>query len=103
MALDPKFAAAYQQLGDIYRLQQKYSEAVPYYERVMELNPGLTSLTRFGLGEALLLTGRYQEAVPHLERYKQGNISEKSKRLVEKYLADCAYALSHSLFCTHKL
>lgn len=96
VALDPKFAAAYQQLGDIYRHQQKYSEAVPYYERVMELNPGLTPLTRFGLGEALLLTGRYQEAVPHLERYKQGNISEKSKRLVEKYLADCAYALSHS-------
>lgn len=95
VAEDSQFATAYQQLGDIYRLQQKYKEAVPHYQRVMELHPTLTPLTRFGLGEALLLTGKYQEAIPHLERYKQGNISDKSKRLVDKYLADCAYALSH--------
>lgn len=96
IALDPKFAAAYQQLGDIHRLQNQCREAVPYYLRVMEINPQLTPLTRFGLGEALLKIGKYQEAIPHLEQYKQGRISEKSKQLVEKYLADCDFALHHN-------
>src|SRR5690606_41991007 len=62
----------------------------------MEINPQLTPLTRFGLGEALLKIGKYQEAIPHLEQYKQGRISEKSKQLVEKYLADCDFALHHN-------
>lgn len=94
--LDPTFASAFQQLGDIYRLQRKYDQAVPHYQRVMELNPSLTPLTQFGLGESLLLTGQYELAIPHLERYLQGNISDKSKRLVEKYLEDCRYAIDHS-------
>lgn len=95
VSLDPNFAAAHQQLGDIFRLQQQFSEAIPHYLRVLDLNPSLTMLTRFGLGEVLLKTGQYQEAIPHLESYQQGNISDKSKRLVEKYLADCAFALGN--------
>ncbi|HMR20293.1 MAG TPA: tetratricopeptide repeat protein, partial [Sphingobacterium sp.] len=98
VTLDPSFAPAFQQLGDIYRLQRKYKQAIPLYLRVMELNPSLTLLTQFGLGESLLLTGHYEQAIPYLEQYRQSKISEKGKRLVEKYLADCTYAIQHASY-----
>ncbi len=90
---DPAFATAYQQLGDIHRKQQHFRQAVPCYEEVMHLNPTLTTLTLFGLGESLLHTGRYTEALPYLKRYREGNITEKTKNLVDKYIADCHFAL----------
>lgn len=96
IALDPSFAPAFQQLGDIHRLQHKYAQAVPYYQRVMTVAPSLTALTLFGLGESLLLTGRYEEAIPFLQQYGQGQISDKSRRLVQKYLADCAYSAHYT-------
>jgi outer membrane protein OmpA-like peptidoglycan-associated protein len=93
---DPSFASAFQQLGDVYRLQHKYAEAIPYYQKVMELAPSLTTLTLFGLGESLLFTGQYMAAIPYLEEYGQGRIGEKGKLTVAKYLADCKYAVAHS-------
>ncbi len=92
---DSSFATAYQQLGDIYRTQRLFDKAIPNYDRVLQLDPSLTPLTRFGLGEALLHTGSYSKAIPYLEQYSNGNIPEKSKRLVDKYLADCRFALGH--------
>ncbi len=91
---DYTFATAYQQLGDIYRKQQRFSNAIPHYQQVLRLNPGLTTLTIFGLGESLLRTGRYAEALPYLNQYRQIPLSEKSKRLTDKYIADCHFAMN---------
>ncbi len=65
---DPSFATAYQQLGDIYRSQRLFDKAIPNYDQVLRLDPNLTPLTKFGLGEALLHTGQYSDAIGYLEQ-----------------------------------
>jgi len=94
LSLDPGFAAAHQQLADVFRRQRRFEEAANHYTQVVELNPGLTPLTWFGLGESLLHTGRYPEAVPALERYLASpGLDARGQRLTEKYLADCRFAI----------
>ncbi|WP_246172474.1 OmpA family protein [Sphingobacterium hotanense] len=93
---DPTFATGFQTLGDIQRRLEQYEKAIAAYEQVLTLNPSLTGLTYFGLGEAYLGIGEYQQASKNLLSYKeQGNLSEKSQLLVDKYLADCAFSLQH--------
>lgn len=92
---DPNFATAYQQLADIYRKQEAYEKAVVAYQRVLALDPQLTSLSYFGLGESLLFTGQYQEALEKLEKYKTlGRLPAKSEMLTNKYIQDCLFSLA---------
>lgn len=92
---DPTFATAYQQLGDIYRKLRNYKKAIESYQSVIEHDPDLTPLTYFGLGESQLFLGQYTEALTNLEQYQRHTqLSGKSKLLVEKYKADCCYALN---------
>ncbi|MCT1523297.1 OmpA family protein [Sphingobacterium hotanense] len=93
---DPTFATGFQTLGDIQRRLEHYDKAIAAYEQVLTLNPSLTALTYFGLGEAYLGIGEYQQASEYLSSYKEkGKLSEKSQLLVDKYLADCAFSLQH--------
>ncbi|RQP19331.1 MAG: tetratricopeptide repeat protein [Parapedobacter sp.] len=95
ISLDPGFAAAHQQLGDIYRRQEQYEQAVPHYSRVLQLDSSLTALTWFGLGESLLNTGRYSEALHALEKYAATPGSDSpGQRLTKKYIADCHFSLT---------
>ena len=103
IAIDPAFAAAYQQLGDIYRKEELFDQAIPCYKQVLQRDPSLTALTQFGLGESLLYTGRYSEAIPYLERYRQHAVSDKSKILIDKYLADCHFSINHPQAAALKL
>ncbi|MBE8712625.1 OmpA family protein [Sphingobacterium hungaricum] len=103
-ALDAKFATAYQQLGDIYRKQEKYQKAATAYQNVISIKPNLTSLTYFGLGESLLFTGKYQDAIVALNTYKsKQNLSEKSLLVLNKYLKDCEFSLANSQATTSYL
>ncbi|SEL15747.1 OmpA family protein [Parapedobacter koreensis] len=93
--LDPAFAIAHQQLGDIYRRQHDYDEAAQHYSRVIQLDSTLTSLTWFGLGESLLHTGNYREALVALQKYAATpGLDEAGKRLTDKYITDCEFSLS---------
>ncbi len=93
---DRTFATAFQTLGDIRRRLEQYEKAIAAYEQVLILNPSLTALTYFGLGEAYLGVGDYQQASKNLLNYKKkGKLSEKSQLLVDKHLADCAFSLQH--------
>jgi len=95
VALDTSFAAAHQQLGDIYRRQKDYSKAIGHYERVARLAPELTALTWFGLGESLLLSGRYEKALDALKRYIAATDADtETLRLADKYMADCTFSLA---------
>ncbi len=95
VAFDPSFATAYQQLADIYRKLEDYEKAAKAYQEVLKLDPKLTSLTYFGLGESLLFTGHYQEALQNLEFYKSlGKLPSKSEMLTNKYIKDCQFSLS---------
>lgn len=94
VALDTGFAAAYQQLGDIYRGQKEYNLAVRHYTRVVQLAPTLTPLTWFGLGESLLLTGHYADALQALQQYVEKTTpGHETLRLAHKYIADCEFSL----------
>lgn len=92
---DQHFATAFQQLGDIYRKNEQYEKAIYPYQQVLSNDPSLTPLTHFGLGESLLFTGQYALAEEHLKKYGNANLSEKSRQLVNKYLADCAFSLAN--------
>lgn len=97
VGLDPAFASAHQQLGDLYRRQKRHDKAVPHYRRVIELAPSLTPLTYFGLGEGLLHTGDYTGALAALETYLQTpGLPTDSKARTEKYIADCRFSIEAS-------
>src|SRR5690606_21140352 len=94
ISIDPEFAPAYQQLGDIYRRQRNYEIAAKKYEKVTQLDPTLTPLTWFGLGESLLHIGNYHEALAALKRYRNTpGLSPDGKRRNDKYIADCEFAI----------
>lgn len=92
--LDPYFATAYQQLADLYRSEKQYRQAIPLYKKVLQIDPNLTKLTFFGLGECLLANGEYQSALDNLVSYAKNDLSPKSKEKVKKYIQDCEFALN---------
>lgn len=92
--LDPEFISAWQQLGDIYRRLQQYGKAEASYLKVVEINPEFHPLTYFGLAESQLNQGKYREALQHFKKYgSYPNLSESSKNLAAKYIADCEFSL----------
>jgi outer membrane protein OmpA-like peptidoglycan-associated protein/tetratricopeptide (TPR) repeat protein len=92
--LDKNFAAAYQQLGDINRRLAQYNEAKKNYQKILAIDSAFHSLTYFGLAESELNTGDYQNALVHFKKYASyPNLSENSKKLSAKYIADCEYSL----------
>ena len=95
ISLDTGFAAAHQQLGDIYRKQRDFEHAANHYREVIRLDSTLTPLTWFGLGESLLQTGDYGSALIALKRYRQTKgLTDKGKQLTEKYIADCEFSIT---------
>ncbi len=95
ISFDAGFAAAYQQLGDVYRKQRNYEMAARNYRTVIQLDSVLTPLTWFGLGESLLLTGSYQDGLAALKRYRDTpGLDANGKRLVDKYIADCEFSIA---------
>jgi len=96
VARDPAFATAWQQLGDVYRQDDRYEKAVTAYQKVLETDATLTPLTLFGLGESLLFTGQYASAKRYLERYRAlGGLGKKSLAQIDKYLIDCVFSLEN--------
>lgn len=95
IAQDNRFAAAYQQLGDIYRKQKMFDLAVSNYKEVIRIDSTLTSLTWFGLGESLLNIGEYAQSQEALKRYLQTpGLTAEGRRLTEKYISDCAFSIN---------
>lgn len=92
--LDPHFATAYQQLGDIYRKLRHYDQATVFYQKLLALNADFTPLAYFGLGESLLLTGNYEEAIKTLSVFLNKNTKDENLRLLaNKYLLDCEFSI----------
>src|SRR5882757_8177569 len=56
IALDPSLAEAHLQLGNLHSDQQKYLEAIPEYQRALELNSDLAD-AHYRLGQAYVHTG----------------------------------------------
>ncbi|SMG05713.1 OmpA family protein [Sphingobacterium psychroaquaticum] len=93
---DKNFATAYQQLGDIYRKTEHYEKAVSAYQEVLRIDPQLTTLTYFGIGEALLFSGQYSAAKTNLEKYKEIQTRlGRSTELTDKYIRDCDFSMAN--------
>jgi tetratricopeptide (TPR) repeat protein len=78
IALDPSLAEAHLQLGNLHSDQQKYSEAIPEYQRALELNADLAD-AHYRLGQAYVHTGEKDKAQEQLQVYQ---------KLREQHLAD---------------
>jgi len=95
VGLDKDFAAAWQQLGDLHRRMQKYKEAIPFYQRVLQIDPDFHQLTLFGLAECELSVADYSSARQHFSRYAAlEDVTEKGRKQAEKFIADCDFALN---------
>ncbi len=78
IALDPSLAEARLQLGNLHSDQQKYAEAIPEYQRALELNSDLAD-AHYRLGQAYVHTGERDKAQEQLQVYQ---------KLREQHLAD---------------
>ncbi|MBV9622509.1 MAG: tetratricopeptide repeat protein [Acidobacteria bacterium] len=67
---DANFADAYLQLGNLYSEQNKYADAIPEYERALELNPELAD-GHYRLGQAYVHSGQKQLAQQQLAIYQR--------------------------------
>jgi len=65
--LDPKLAAAFVDLGEVFIEKRDYAAAVPPLKHALELNPKVEGAHQL-LGYALLAQGYAAEAIPHLEK-----------------------------------
>jgi tetratricopeptide (TPR) repeat protein len=70
ITLDPKLPEAHLQLGNLYSDQNKYAEAVPEYEKSLQLSPDLAD-AHYRLGQAYVRTGDKERAQQHLQIYQQ--------------------------------
>jgi tetratricopeptide (TPR) repeat protein len=70
LALDPKFAEAHLQLGNLYSDQQKYAQSIPEYLTAQSLNSDLPDL-RYRLGQAYVHTGQKDKAQEQFAAYQK--------------------------------
>jgi len=70
VSLDPTFAEAHFQLGNLYSDQGKYTEAVPEYTQALERNANLAD-AHYRLGQAYVHTGDKTRAQEQFQVYQQ--------------------------------
>ena len=70
VALDPQFAEARLQLGNLYSDQQKFPEAIPQYEQALERDPDLAD-GHYRLAQAYVHTGQKDRAQKEFEVYQR--------------------------------
>jgi len=85
LTLDPKSAEAHLQLGNLYSDQNKYTDAIPEYEKARELDPDLADV-RYRLGQAYVRTGqktRAQEEFAVYQKIREQHLAELDKQRAE--------------------
>lgn len=69
-------AACYNYMGDIYKLQERYQEALPYYNKALEVGHEVSATNGMGqvysnVGQVMYYLGDYGEAFSYLEKAKE--------------------------------
>ena len=77
-ALDPSFADAHLQLGNLYSQERRYEDAVPEYLEALRLDPNIPD-AHYRLGQAYVHLGKKDLAEKEFQVHKE---------LYEKHLAD---------------
>ncbi len=92
---DPKFQAAYIQLGDVFRRIKHLTKAIESYRKAISSSPIIEPRLYYVLGESELLTGQYEQAKLNLQqfqsKYTGSDMDYVSKS--KKYLLDCDFAI----------
>lgn len=70
IAADPKLPEAHLQLGNLSADRGKFAEAIPEYQRALELNSDLAD-AHYRLGQAYVRTGQKEKAQEQLQVYQQ--------------------------------
>ena len=69
-ALDPALADAHLQLGNLYSDQHKYRDAIPEYQRALEIDSDLAD-AHYRLGQAYVHIGKKDKAQEQLQAYQK--------------------------------
>ena len=94
---DPKFQAAYIQLGDVYRKIRQLPKAIDNYKKAISSAPStVEARIYFVLGESELLTGNYSGAKVSLLSFQSNYKGNDAEFLLKtkKYLLDCDFAIT---------
>jgi tetratricopeptide (TPR) repeat protein len=70
IALDPKLADAYVQLGNLYADRRDYARSIPEYESALKLNPNLPD-AHYRLGQDYVHTGQKDRAQEEFDVYQK--------------------------------
>ncbi|MES2652312.1 MAG: OmpA family protein [Bacteroidota bacterium] len=91
---DPKFQAAYIQLGDVYRKIKQLPKAVHQYRKAISSAVAVETRIYYVLGECELLTGNYTEAKANLLQFQSKYTGGEPDYILKtnKYLLDCDFA-----------
>lgn len=85
ISLDPHYADAYLQLGQLYASQHNYSAAIEQYSQALKTNPSLAD-AHYRLGQALVRMGdatRAHQEFAVFERLHEQEVSETDKQRAE--------------------
>jgi tetratricopeptide (TPR) repeat protein len=85
LELDPALPEARLQLGNLYSDQGKYDQAIPEYQRTLQLNADLAD-AHYRLGQALVRTGdkdRAQEQFDIYQKIRARNLADLEKQRAE--------------------
>lgn len=85
ITIDPAFAEAHLQMGNLFSAQNKYKEAIPEYLRARELNPDLAD-AYYRLGQAYVRTGQKDLAQNEFQVYqgiRQRHLADLDKQRAE--------------------
>lgn len=92
---DAKFIEAHAQLGDIYRQEWQYKDAVEQYRQVIKINPDFNRSIYYKIGDAEIRLAQYAEAEQHLEKYLTfSNLTPQTEFIAQKLLKDCKFSIN---------
>jgi tetratricopeptide (TPR) repeat protein len=90
IALDPRSAPAFYNLGLVYYLEYKYPEAEAKLRRALEYDPSFAN-ARVLLGASLVRQARIKEAIPELERTLKSRLDPAAERTARLALYDALF------------
>ncbi|QPH40288.1 OmpA family protein [Pedobacter endophyticus] len=89
---DPQFQSAHILLGDVYRIQKKYSAAKNAFEKAISINKNVAPPVIYNLAEMEFAMQDYDKARQHFDEFLALNSASDRVKRAKKYLLDCDFA-----------
>jgi len=89
---DPQFQSAHILLGDVYRIQKKYSAAKNAFEKAVSINKNVAPPVIFNLAEMEFAMQDYDKAQQHFNAFLVLDSGSDRAKKAKKYLLDCDFA-----------